>query len=209
MQRFRGRRGCQGARARAGAAEGQRWQTRAGGRLPVAMRRLRTMRAGHARGPVAWPVCRWQPPHELGGLHEQDEDAPHVRPAITRQEAAHVEGGGARAQDVAVALIVDTMAKELAARPRTLFVVGSYRIGKERAYLGAARAMRWKVFCTPDKRKARAARASAARAGSMLAGLLHSRRFCHHPVSKRVPKAHASAYRLADAPTALASHGIG
>ncbi len=82
-----------------------------------------------------------------------------------------------------MALIVDTIVKELAARPRTLFVVGSYRIGKERAYLGAARAMRWKVFCTPDKRKARAARASAARAGSMLAGLLHFRRFCNSAIT--------------------------
>ena len=75
-----------------------------------------------------------------------------------------------------MALIVDTMARELAARPRTLFVVGSYRIGKERAYLGAARALRWKVFCTPDKRKARAACTftllGAALAGSTLAGLL-------------------------------------
>ncbi|KAK9826872.1 hypothetical protein WJX81_002566 [Elliptochloris bilobata] len=56
-------------------------------------------------------------------------------------------------QEEAVALIVDTMRKEVAARPRTLFVVGSYRIGKERAYLGAARAMGWRVFCNADKRK--------------------------------------------------------
>lgn len=55
-----------------------------------------------------------------------------------------------------MALIVETMRKELAARPRTLFVVGSYRIGKERAFLGAARAMGgWRVFCNVDKRKAR------------------------------------------------------
>ena len=65
---------------------------------------------------------------------------------------------GARRQDEAVATIVDTMRKELAARPRTLFVVGSYRIGKERAYLGAARALGWRVFCNADKRKARAVR---------------------------------------------------
>ena len=61
-----------------------------------------------------------------------------------------------RSQEDAVALIVATIRKELAARPRTLFVVGSYRIGKERAYLGAARAMGgWRVFCNADKRKAR------------------------------------------------------
>ena len=61
-----------------------------------------------------------------------------------------------RSQEDAVALIVETIRKELAARPRTLFVVGSYRIGKERAYLGAARAMGgWRVFCNADKRKAR------------------------------------------------------
>ena len=55
-----------------------------------------------------------------------------------------------------MATIADTMRKELAARPRTLFVVGSYRIGKERAYLGAARALGWRVFCNADKRKVRA-----------------------------------------------------
>lgn len=55
-----------------------------------------------------------------------------------------------------MATIVDMMRKELAARPRTLFVVGSYRIGKERAYLGAARALGWRVFCTAEKRKVRA-----------------------------------------------------
>ena len=59
----------------------------------------------------------------------------------------------ARCQDEAVAMIVDTMRTELAARARTLFVVGSYRIGKERAYLGAARALGWRVFCDADKRK--------------------------------------------------------
>jgi hypothetical protein len=111
-----------------------------------------------------------------GGTHEQGKDAPHVRPASVRGTPHGSGPASARAQGEAVALIVDTMARELAARPRTLFVVGSYRIGKERAYLGAARALRWKVFCTPDKRKARAACTftllGAALAGSTLAGLL-------------------------------------
>lgn len=35
----------------------------------------------------------------------------------------------------------------------TLFVVGSYHIGKERAYLGAAAALGWRVHCTPAKHR--------------------------------------------------------
>lgn len=35
----------------------------------------------------------------------------------------------------------------------TLFCVGSYHIGKERAYLGAAAALGWRVHCAPAKHK--------------------------------------------------------
>ena len=37
--------------------------------------------------------------------------------------------------------------------PATLFVVGSYHIGKERAYLGAAAQLGWKVWCPAAKRR--------------------------------------------------------
>ena len=37
--------------------------------------------------------------------------------------------------------------------PATLFVVGSYHIGKERAYLGAAAELGWKVWCPAAKRR--------------------------------------------------------
>jgi hypothetical protein len=35
----------------------------------------------------------------------------------------------------------------------TLFVIGSYHIGKERAFLGAAYQLGWRVHCTPAKTK--------------------------------------------------------
>lgn len=38
-------------------------------------------------------------------------------------------------------------------RAATLFVVGSYHIGKERAYLGAAHQLGWRVHCGPAKRR--------------------------------------------------------
>jgi hypothetical protein len=34
-----------------------------------------------------------------------------------------------------------------------LFVVGSYHVGKERAYLGAAHALGWRVHCSPAKHR--------------------------------------------------------
>lgn len=34
---------------------------------------------------------------------------------------------------------------------RTLFVIGAYGIGKERAFLGTARALGWKIWCDPQK----------------------------------------------------------
>ena len=39
--------------------------------------------------------------------------------------------------------------------PATLFVVGAYHIGKERAYLGAAAALGWRVHCSPAKARVR------------------------------------------------------
>ncbi|KAK9806253.1 hypothetical protein WJX72_007365 [[Myrmecia] bisecta] len=53
-------------------------------------------------------------------------------------------------QEDAIAEIVRLMRKE---RPGTLFVVGSYHIGKERAFLGAAKALGWKVWCNANKKK--------------------------------------------------------
>ena len=35
--------------------------------------------------------------------------------------------------------------------------VGSYHIGKERAYFGVAKALNWKVWCDANKRRVRAA----------------------------------------------------
>lgn len=34
---------------------------------------------------------------------------------------------------------------------RTVFVIGAYGIGKERAFLGTARALGWKIWCDPQK----------------------------------------------------------
>lgn len=47
------------------------------------------------------------------------------------------------------------MKQEAKARPGTLFIMGSYRIGKERAYLGAAKALGWKVHVNADKLRVR------------------------------------------------------
>ncbi len=49
------------------------------------------------------------------------------------------------------------MRKERKAHPHTLFIVGSYRIGKERAYLGASKALGWKVYVNADKLRVRRA----------------------------------------------------
>ncbi|CAL8471261.1 g10803 [Coccomyxa elongata] len=54
-------------------------------------------------------------------------------------------------QEDAIADIVKVMRKERKAHLQTLFIVGSYRIGKERAYLGAAKALGWKVYVNADK----------------------------------------------------------
>lgn len=56
-------------------------------------------------------------------------------------------------QHDAIALMVAQMRREAAADPATLFVVGSYHIGKERAYLGAAHQLGWRVHCAPAKRR--------------------------------------------------------
>lgn len=56
-----------------------------------------------------------------------------------------------RLQEDAIADIVRVMRQHHQAQPATLFVVGSYRIGKERAYLGAAKALGWKVHVNADK----------------------------------------------------------
>ena len=58
-------------------------------------------------------------------------------------------------QEDAIADIVKVMRKERKAHPHTLFIVGSYRIGKERAYLGAAKALGWKVYVNADKLRVR------------------------------------------------------
>jgi hypothetical protein len=61
------------------------------------------------------------------------------------------------------------MRQELAAQPRTLLVVGSYHIGKERAYMGAAQALGLKVgagrrraLALPHMRPGRCSRSQAA-----------------------------------------------
>ncbi|KAL4444185.1 hypothetical protein ABPG75_011922 [Micractinium tetrahymenae] len=56
-------------------------------------------------------------------------------------------------QAEAVALMVREMRREAAQDPGTLFVIGSYHIGKERAYLGAAHQLGWRVHCAPAKRR--------------------------------------------------------
>jgi DNA cross-link repair 1A protein len=56
-------------------------------------------------------------------------------------------------QSEVVAAMAEHMAAAAAAEPATLFVVGSYHIGKERAYLGAAAALGWRVHCTPTKHR--------------------------------------------------------
>eukprot|EP01025_Chloroclados_australasicus_P048636 TRINITY_DN5518_c0_g2_i2.p1 TRINITY_DN5518_c0_g2~~TRINITY_DN5518_c0_g2_i2.p1 ORF type:complete len:531 (+),score=59.78 TRINITY_DN5518_c0_g2_i2:86-1594(+) len=49
--------------------------------------------------------------------------------------------------------MADIMIRELQHNPRTKFVVNSYRIGKERAYLGAAKIAGLQVWAPPEKRK--------------------------------------------------------
>ena len=54
-------------------------------------------------------------------------------------------------QERAICKIVELMSKHAAQEPRTLFVMGSYRIGKERAYLGAAKALGYRCHVNADK----------------------------------------------------------
>ena len=52
-------------------------------------------------------------------------------------------------QDEAIESALEIMRRER--KPKTLFVVGSYTIGKERVFLRAAEEFGTKVFCMPDK----------------------------------------------------------
>ena len=45
------------------------------------------------------------------------------------------------------------MREAYAEERKTLFVVGSYHIGKERAFLGAAKALDFKIWCHQAKKK--------------------------------------------------------
>jgi len=54
-------------------------------------------------------------------------------------------------QERAICKVVELMTKHRAQEPRTLFVMGSYRIGKERAYLGAAKALGYRCHVNADK----------------------------------------------------------
>eukprot|EP00878_Enallax_costatus_P007518 GHUV01007874.1.p1 GENE.GHUV01007874.1~~GHUV01007874.1.p1 ORF type:complete len:518 (+),score=175.46 GHUV01007874.1:1203-2756(+) len=55
-------------------------------------------------------------------------------------------------QQQAIETMVQVMQRTLHEEPATLFVVGSYHIGKERAYLGAAQALGIKVYAAAAKR---------------------------------------------------------
>ena len=58
------------------------------------------------------------------------------------------------AQERAICKIVELMSKHAAQEPQTLFIMGSYRIGKERAYLGAAKALGFRCHVNADKLRA-------------------------------------------------------
>jgi DNA cross-link repair 1A protein len=58
-------------------------------------------------------------------------------------------------QEDAISCIVKIMREQQQKHPQTLFIMGSYRIGKERAYLGAAKALGWKVHVNADKLRVR------------------------------------------------------
>ena len=45
------------------------------------------------------------------------------------------------------------MKEAYAAEPSTLFVIGSYHIGKERAFFSAAQALGFRIWCDPGKKK--------------------------------------------------------
>lgn len=56
-------------------------------------------------------------------------------------------------QDNAIATLVKVMREAHAEERKTLFVVGSYHIGKERAFFGAARALGFKIWCHAAKKQ--------------------------------------------------------
>lgn len=56
-------------------------------------------------------------------------------------------------QDNAIATLVKVMCEAHAEERKTLFVVGSYHIGKERAFFGAARALGFKIWCHAAKKQ--------------------------------------------------------
>lgn len=58
-----------------------------------------------------------------------------------------------RTQDNAIASLVKVMRDTYAEERKTLFVVGSYHIGKERAFFGAARALGFKIWCHAAKKQ--------------------------------------------------------
>lgn len=47
--------------------------------------------------------------------------------------------------------MVEVMRRADAEDPSTLFVVGAYHIGKERAFLRTAKALGWRIWCSPAK----------------------------------------------------------
>ena len=58
-------------------------------------------------------------------------------------------------QKDAIAKLVTAMKEAYAAEPSTLFVIGSYHIGKERAFFSAAQALGFRIWCDPGKKKVR------------------------------------------------------
>ena len=56
-------------------------------------------------------------------------------------------------QKDAIAKLVAAMKEAHAAEPSTLFVIGSYHIGKERAFFSAAHALGFRIWCDPGKKK--------------------------------------------------------
>ena len=79
---------------------------------------------------------------------------PCLHTTCLQDRASHAKKSayGDGEQDEAIAAMVDIMRVTGRKQPSTLFVVGSYHIGKERAYLGAAAALGWKVWCPAAKR---------------------------------------------------------
>ena len=53
----------------------------------------------------------------------------------------------------AIAKLVTAMKEAYAAEPSTLFVIGSYHIGKERAFFSAAQALGFRIWCDRGKKK--------------------------------------------------------